>query len=125
MTAETPSTPATTWPAVARAVVKAIVRAYRPERDSLDEIADDLLVGLAELVAAREAEAEQRGAEQALREAAGELRRLLDLGWIQCSEITEGEAAEYDANAPHDADSVVPWLRARAARARAADGGAS
>lgn len=72
---------------------------------------------VAEILAAREAAAEQRGAERALRSAADELRRLLDLGWIQCSEITEGAAAEYDANAPHDADSVVPWLHARAAGA--------
>lgn len=66
-------------------------------------------------VAAHEAAAEQRGADKALNAAADELWRLLMLGYIRCSEITEDEAADHDANAPRDVENVPSWLRARAA----------
>lgn len=106
-------------PLVREDAVVARVTAARVEAHDVEEWWRTRAIGLETRVDALLVQletAEQRGAEQALRSAADELRRLLDLGWIQCSEITEEQAAEYDAHAPREVDHVPGWLRERAAK---------
>lgn len=124
MPTETPDTPVTIWPSetTIRATAAGLCRLdhgrFEGSCDHCRTTARMVLVRVKREVATREAAAEQRGAEQALRDAFAFMDRLFEIRPVE-SEFSKGFAYAMSGVLKHLDE------RAEAARAATADGGAS